>query len=321
MIPKYLYPPGFVHVDLDGLWTLAGCYSYAEGESFENDPVFTLALDRLLDLFDRLEIRATFFISGRDLAHPDKARRIAAIASHGHELANHGWNHRIGMESLPENDLHGEIERTSARLGELSGKRPLGFRAPGYDAGPRVLTACAAAGILYDGSMLPTRWGGALRWMAGRLREQVRRETGAPLPDPQALAGQYGRGGSMETEWFRPAGGGSPVLRLPLAVSPGLRLPIHASMGMLPGAWFVKGALRRMAYGHCPVTYLIHGLDMLGEEELAGRLPRALAANRGFRLPLARKQRFLEEVLARLKQTSTVQLSGDWVANLPVPAH
>ena len=46
-------PPGFVHVDLDGLWTLAGCYGYPEGVSFTQDPVFDQGLPRrsLKELF------------------------------------------------------------------------------------------------------------------------------------------------------------------------------------------------------------------------------------------------------------------------------
>ncbi len=220
-------PPGFVHVDLDGLWTLAGCYGFDEGDTWDHDPVFAFALPRMLDLFERLEIRATFFIVGRDLDHPDKRRLIGEIAERGHELANHSRSHRFGLELLPEADLLEEIVGAQTALMQLTGRAPLGFRAPGYDAGPRVLAACAAAGLKYDGSALPTHWGPLLRFMAGRLRTQVRDEVfdefesdygtptepgaGAEGMQPisaEVLRGQYGSGawgsgarGALAPQW------------------------------------------------------------------------------------------------------------------------
>ena len=94
-------PPGFVHVDLDGLWTLAACYGFDERTSFEHDPIFEYALPRLLDLLDRLSIKATFFIVGRDLELDYKRRAVAQIVDHGHELGNHSYSYSIGLEGLP----------------------------------------------------------------------------------------------------------------------------------------------------------------------------------------------------------------------------
>jgi peptidoglycan/xylan/chitin deacetylase (PgdA/CDA1 family) len=167
-------PPGFVHVDLDGLWTLAGCYGYPEGVSFTQDPVFDQGLPRLLGLLDELSIKATFFIVGRDLEHPAKATLIGDLVRRGHEPAVHGWSHGFGLESLDDAGLEGEIGRTARAIESACGQRPLGFRAPGYAAGPRTLAAVSRAGLRYDGSMLPTRFGWLLRAMARRLRARSR---------------------------------------------------------------------------------------------------------------------------------------------------
>lgn len=306
--------PGFVHVDLDGLWTLAGCYGYPEGTSYGEDPVFERALDRLLNLFDVLELKATFFIVGRDLEHPAKARAIRAIAELGHELANHSWSHPFGLEELSSAELKNEIDRTSERIAAVSGQRPLGFRAPGYAAGPRVLAACGRAGLRYDGSRLPTSLGPLLRWLAGRLRDQVRRELKLASPPPAGVAArQYGGGGSLDPEWFVPPEGGARILRLPVAVSPLLRIPVHASLGITLGAPFVKRALRRLARRGQPLTYLIHGLDALGPEDLAGRLPQALLRTRPFRVPLKTRLDFLTAVLSDLKERTRIERTRDWL--------
>lgn len=253
-------PPGFVHVDLDGLWTLAGCYGFDEGDTWERDPVFAFALPRMLDLFDRLEIRATFFIVGRDLDHPDKRRLIGEIAERGHELANHTRSHRFGLELLPEADLLEEILSAQEALTQLTGRAPLGFRAPGYDAGPRVLAACAAAGLKYDGSALPTHWGPLLRFMAGRLRTKVRDEVfdefesdyGTPTEpgaggegmeplSAEILRGQYGSGawgsgarGALAPQWANvdmgsEADSGGDAADAEPKTTPLLRLPLATS--------------------------------------------------------------------------------------------
>ncbi len=303
-------PPGFVHVDLDGLWTLAGCYGYPEADGFTDDPVFKLALPRLLALFDELEIQATFFICGRDLELPEKAGAIARIAQAGHELACHGYAHRMDLEELPDAEIDAELERAAAAIARAGGRRPVGFRAAGYAAGDRLLAAVARAGMAYDGSLLPTRWGPLLRFMAGRLRSRVARETGAKAP---RAPGQYGGGGALAPTWFEPGGGLPRLLRLPVAVSPTLRLPLHASIGMLIGERHVLGGLRRLARRGVPVCYLLHGLDALGAEELAGRLPNALAATSAFRVPLARKAAFLRAVLVELKRLTGIRRADRWV--------
>jgi hypothetical protein len=311
-------PPAFVHVDLDGLWTLAGCYGYPEGDGFERDPIYEQALDSLLELLDRLGIKATFFISGRDFDHPDKRRRIAEIASLGHELANHGWSHAIGMEGMEPEDLEREIEKTSRALEETTGQRPVGFRAPGYDGGPRILAALSRAGIRYDGSTLPTYWGPLLRWAADRLRRRVRL-SGCSADELTRTKGQYGSGGSIRSQWFHPPGGGRPVLRLPLAVSPGLHLPLHASLGMLMGERVVIGGLKRLDRRTEPITYLLHGMDAADPEQLRGRIPDVLHAPRTMGRPLSDKLTFLETVLTRLKELRPITLTGHWLDQIEPP--
>lgn len=307
-------PAGFVHVDLDGLWTLAGCYGYPEADGFTDDPIFKLALPRLLGLFDDLEIKATFFISGRDLELPEKSEAVARIAAAGHELACHGYSHRMDLEELDAAAIDEELGKAAEAIGRVGGQRPLGFRAAGYAAGDKLLAAVSRAGMKYDGSLLPTRWAPLLRFMAGRLRSRVARETKCKA---SRAPGQYGSGGGLKPVWFEPGGGLAPVLRIPVAVSPTLRLPIHASIGMLIGKRFVIGGLRRLARRGVPICYLLHGMDALGAEELTGRLPNALYETSAFQVPLAEKLDFLRAIMAELKRLAEIQRTDAWLKTLP----
>lgn len=317
-------PPGFLHVDLDGLWTLADCYGFAEGDTHERDPVYERALPRMLDLFDRLGLKATFFLIGRDLELPAKQEAAREILRRGHDLANHTWRHPFGLEELPDDRLREEIARAQTIIHETTGFHPTGFRAPGYDAGPRVLEVLADLGLRYDGSMLPTRWAPALRFSARRLRHRVqegRRRSAAagnvpatPSVAPPEAAGQYGPGSGgpwgLAPRIFRPASGGPPLTRFPLAVSPFFRFPLHASLGMLLGRASVGSGLARLAAHRWPITYLLHGLDLAAPEEFTASLPPELGGSRAFNIPLAQKQEFLVEVLGRFARLTRPELTS-----------
>ena len=305
-------PTAFIHLDLDGLWTLARCYGYEEGDSFERDLVFETGLPRLMKLLEELDLRITFFISGRDLQHPPKAQWIRRLAEAGHELANHGWDHDFNYESWDLAALTDEFQRTNQSIQTIAGRPPVGFRAPGYAAGPRVMAAVSRAGLRYDASILPTPWAPLLRRLAGSLRRRVRQELGLAA-QTAPTDWQYSRGESPKLVWYEPPGEGNRVVRLPLAVSPVMRLPLHASLGMLLGARMVRRGLRSLARGKTPITYLLHGLDTVGFEDLRGHLPRALLSSRGFRFPLQAKLDFLHQVLSELKTIADVQLTCNWL--------
>ena len=85
---------------------------------------------RILDLLDRHNVRATFFILGwvADRA-PDLIRDVEA---RGHEIGVHGYNHLLLTEITPEEfdeDL-GKALEAIAKTGIKS--QPIGFRAPSF---------------------------------------------------------------------------------------------------------------------------------------------------------------------------------------------
>jgi peptidoglycan-N-acetylglucosamine deacetylase len=110
---------------------------------------------RILDLFDELGIRSTFFVLGAvAMAEPKLAARIVA---RGHEIASHGFSHNLVYELTPEL-FKTEIIRTSELLAEQTGVRVVGFRAPQWSVGVRTPWAfeiLSEEGYLYDSSCTP----------------------------------------------------------------------------------------------------------------------------------------------------------------------
>ncbi|MBB4277842.1 polysaccharide deacetylase family protein [Rhizobium mongolense] len=103
--------------------------------------------DRILAMLDRLGVKATFFVPGREaLDDPDLVRRIAAK---GHEIAAHGYAHEA-YDGKPEEAAL--LRQTHEILKSFAGTAPLGWRAPVGLLAPETLTALQQLGYLYDSS-------------------------------------------------------------------------------------------------------------------------------------------------------------------------
>lgn len=110
---------------------------------------------RILDLFARHDVRGTFFTLGWVAERYPEL--VKAIASAGHEVASHGWQHaRVNTQSPA--DFRSDIERTRKTLQDLSGQPILGYRAASYSIGRAESWAwqeLAQAGYRYSSSIVP----------------------------------------------------------------------------------------------------------------------------------------------------------------------
>ncbi len=113
--------------------------------------------DRLLGVFDEFNVRATFFVLGwvaeRD---PSIVRRIAAA---GHEVASHGYGHRLIYDQQPA-VFREDVRRARQILQEASGQPVVGYRAPSFSVTGRsmwALDVLIEEGYTYDTSIFPIR--------------------------------------------------------------------------------------------------------------------------------------------------------------------
>ncbi len=125
--------------------------------------------ERLLELFDRAGVRATFFVLGWIAErYPGLVRAIAAA---GHEVASHGYSHRLIYEQT-QADFREETRRSKAMLEDQIQRPVYGYRAASYSitrASLWALDEIAAAGFTWDSSIFPVhhdRYGiaGFERW-------------------------------------------------------------------------------------------------------------------------------------------------------------
>ena len=115
----------------------------------------TRSTERLLDILDRERVRATFFVLGWVAErHPGLVREIASL---GHEIACHGYGHRM-IQQLSRPDFERDVTRAKRALEDAVGRPVLGYRAPTFSimrATLWSLDVLIEAGFRYDSSIFP----------------------------------------------------------------------------------------------------------------------------------------------------------------------
>lgn len=111
-----------------------------------------VGLQRILDLLDRHEIPASFFIPAVSLVlDPDKATLINQ--SGRHEIAVHGWIHE-NPASLRRDQEKAALERSIEAIEELAGYTPVGYRAPSWNFSEHTVDILQELGFFYDSSLM-----------------------------------------------------------------------------------------------------------------------------------------------------------------------
>ena len=113
--------------------------------------------ERFLTMFAEASTQATFFTLGWVAErHPALVRRIVAA---GHELASHGYEHRLAHEQSPE-QFRRDVGRARELLEAVGGVPVLGYRAPTFSINmrnPWAFDVLAEEGYRYSSSIYPIR--------------------------------------------------------------------------------------------------------------------------------------------------------------------
>lgn len=204
----------------------------------------------------------TLFAVGEDVERPEATAVLRDLTAAGHEVENHSHHHRYDLTRLSRVEMSDEVVRGADAIERAVGRRPEGFRAPGYTVTPQLLEIIGESGARFDSSVFPCpayygAKGLALAWLAARGRRSA-----AILDHPRVLFGP--------TQPYRLTSG---LWEVPIQVTARLRLPVIGSSLTLAGR---RGArlLARSCRSFPLVNLELHALDFLDEADGLGALAR-----------------------------------------------
>lgn len=301
-----------ITIDVDSLRHYLGIHGL-RAPAPEDDPIYTVAMPRFFELIEGAGVPATLFLIGEDVRpHYGALGRVSDL---GCEVASHSYGHAYRLFEWSRHAIDGELARAEAALAPLSPNQPIrGFRAPGYNTSPTLLSALVERGYQYDSSLLPAPTYWAAR-AAAILRYRVSGQPSASrVGRAQAFAGPLQPYLTEADRYWRPCAGG-PLLELPMACVPGLRLPlIGTSWVLMPES--VRARLLTVSLRGLEVfNFEMHAIDLLDGTDPG--VPAALvAAQPDLRVGVRDKMAAFSRLFRRLAEDRPVHTLHDIAAQI-----
>ena len=259
-----------------------------------SDACLNEGLPRFLELCADVGVRATLFVVGDDLSDPGFARAVARAAVQGHEVQSHSFAHDYALSRRSALDIDSDLRRSCDALQAITGVRPVGFRAPGYNLSEALLDGLERAGFAWDSSIMPSPAYFALRAGAIARHSLARRTSSSLLGDVRAFFAPDRPYEPARGAHFRPARSAMErraLLEVPITTAGGLPW-IGTTLAWLAddaGDALTELALARRA----PVVLELHALDFIDGRSLPADMSQPDA-----RVPLKDKLRRLRRTLA-----------------------
>jgi peptidoglycan-N-acetylglucosamine deacetylase len=261
-------PLASLSLDLDNQWSYMKTHGDAGWESFPS--YLDVLVPRVLSFLKERDLKITFFIVGQDAALDKNREALAQIAAAGHEIGNHSFHHEPWLHQRSEHEVEDELKSAEDQIERVTGRRPKGFRGPGFSLSKATLRVLARRGYSYDASTFPTFIGPLSRayyFMTAKLSEEEREKR-------QALFGTV-RDGLRPIKPFRwQLDGGASLIEIPVTTMPIFKMPIHVSYLL-----YLSRLAKPLAQGYfqlalqlCRLTgtgpsLLLHPLDFLGRDD------------------------------------------------------
>jgi hypothetical protein len=291
-------PLAALSLDLDNKWS----YMKTHGDpGWEDYPSYLdILIPQVLEFCDRRDLKMTFFVVGQDAALDNNHKALVEITKNGHDVGNHSYRHEPWLHLYPREKIREEILLAEKAIEEATGRKPKGFRGPGFSWSEDLVLVLKELGYSYDASTLPT-WIGPL----GRLYYFWRSNlTPEEKKDRKKLFGGF-REALLPVKpysWALPGGGR--MLEIPVTTMPFFRVPIHFSyllyLARLSEALmldYLGTAANLCRWTRTGLSFLLHPLDFLSAEEVPG-----LAFFPGMDIMKEKKQKTLSKVIQILSK-------------------
>jgi peptidoglycan/xylan/chitin deacetylase (PgdA/CDA1 family) len=247
-----------ITVDLDEIDCYHAIHGLAAPDPGGASIIYERALPRIAQYLEELRVGGTFFVVGRDLEKDGKVKGgLKELSNAGHEIANHSMNHFYDLTMRSQREAELELDGAADAIERAIGKRPVGFRAPGYNIHTGLTETLKNRNYLYDSSVFPCPIYYSAKTVAIGMKSIRGMHSASLLGDPRVLGApvtpyRIGDGGV----WTR----GNGLAEIPITVVTSARLPFIGTalsmMGTIPATILSRTAAR------LPVVNLeFHGID------------------------------------------------------------
>jgi hypothetical protein len=250
-----------------------------------------MGLENLARFLEPYAAHATLFMVGSDLLVPENQPSVRAVAAAGHEIANHTHTHAQGFRLLSASEQDRELAGMEDACVAVIGRKPVGFRSPGWNMGDQALPILKRRGYVYDSSihpMLATPAFKALHWLSTSECEPRDRTTLGQWSYMFAPLKPY----RTDATRLRRRGDGG-IVEFPVSVVPGVRAPFWATFLLASGLQVFRACYRAIRSSGLPLHYMFHLSDFVdySHPDLADQVPgsRGVYVPQALRVPLQQK--------------------------------
>lgn len=140
-------------VDIDAVAGWLGSYGGEDSPDDISRGLFAgeVGIPRLLKLFRKYNIKATFFAPGHSIETFPK--EMAMIVADGHEVGAHGYSHENPIAMTPQQE-ESVLLKSIDLIRALTGKKPTGYVAPWWEFSNVTNTLLLKHGFKYDHSLM-----------------------------------------------------------------------------------------------------------------------------------------------------------------------
>jgi hypothetical protein len=285
-------PVACISVDMDDL----SLYRAVHGlpETGEKGLIYAKAMPRFLELFEKTGIKAAFFVVGQDVSENTEASSFVRKAFDSeHEIGNHTMSHFYNLVKLMPDSIEEQLISGENAIKNITGKKPAGFRAPGYNISPAVFPLLQKHGYVYDSSVLVS----PPYFIARALIIASMFLTGKKS---SSIAGNiFLSFRSRKPEKIT----GSDVMEMPISAATPLRLPvIGTTIAALDGYFFDVFYKSMMRLNFLNIEF--HAIDLLDIEE--DSIEKELSVEPVLRRKLKRRFDKFEKLLKDIKSNFQV---------------
>jgi hypothetical protein len=267
--PHSRKPLASISLDLDNQWSYMKAHGDQEWQAFPS--YLDVFIPQVLESLDRLELKITFFVVGRDAALEKNKELLRILTLKGHEVGNHSYSHEPWLHLYPREKIEREIAQAEEQILSTTGQRPIGFRGPGFSWSPNLLEVLAKRGYLYDASTLPMYIGPLARFYYFRNSHLSAEEKA----QRKRLYGSFKDGIRPVKPYFWRLQAGVKLLEIPVTTIPIIKTPFHLSyllflsrFSTILMLFYLNLAIYMCCLTNTEPSFLLHPLDLLDGDQV-----------------------------------------------------